>query len=147
MKKALGILFVIVLFQSVILSCSNSDDNGESPINGSWRISSIKISSAILNQQASANENILIDFQSNGDFDGSTSVNQFGGRFETESTTLTMLEFTTTEVVDTQFGTAFYAAITAAQVPNTTFAQFGFSFDSGDLILSFGNGGEMLLER
>ena len=142
MKKRLNIIWFVLL----IVSCSSSDDTADSPIVGNWRISSIKVSNATLNQLSPDNEDITMDFGSS-DFMGSTSVNQFSGTYEIENTTLTMLSFVTTEVADTQFGTAFYAAITAAQVPNTTFAQFGFSFDSGDLILTFGDGGQMILEQ
>ncbi|MDT0606080.1 META domain-containing protein [Croceitalea rosinachiae] len=147
MGRTLKVIVCAVLTLTIISSCSNSDDSpGESPVTGNWRVATIKVSNATLGQLAPDNENITIDFGSNGEFSGSTSVNQFSGTYETVSNSLTMLSFTTTEVADTQFGTAFYEAITNAQVPNTTFAQFGFTFDSGELILTFGDGGQMVLE-
>lgn len=144
MKRTLQ--FLMLLYCLILVSCSDSDDTADSPIAGNWRIASIKVSNATLIQTAPSEENITVDFQSGGNYTGNTTVNQFEGTFETENTTLTLLSFSTTEVADTQFGTAFYAAITEAQVPNTTFAQFAFQFDSGDLILTFGDGGEMVLE-
>ncbi len=145
MKKLSSLLITITAFL-LLLSCSDSDDDTQNPIAGSWRVASIKVSNATLVQLAPPNEDITIDFQTDNTFVGSTSVNQFSGDYELENTTLTLLSFTTTEVADTQFGTAFYGAITEAQVPNTTVAQLRFQFDSGDLILTFGDGGEMVLE-
>lgn len=128
-------------------SCSESDDAAASLIAGSWRVASIKVSNATLEQLAPNNEDITFDFSDNAAYTGSTSVNQFNGTYEIESNTLTLLSFATTEIADTQLGTAFYAAITDAIVPNTTFAQFGFAFDNGDLVLTFGDGGRMVLEN
>lgn len=137
----------VILFLGILISCSDSDDSSsEASLAGNWRVVSIKVSNATLVQQAPDNEDIVINFSANGDFTGSTSVNQFSGTYETISDTMTMLSFQTTEVADTRLGTAFYTSITNAQVPNTTFAQFGFSFDSGNLILFYGDGGEMVLE-
>ena len=147
MKRTLKVIVFVALIIGTIISCSDSDDSSsESPLNGNWRVVSIKVSNATLAQQAPDNEDIVINFSADGEFTGSTSVNQFSGTYETISDSLTMLSFETTEVADTRLGTAFYTSITNAQVPNTTFAQFGFAFDSGNLILFFGDGGEMVLE-
>lgn len=146
MKKTLSVITFVIL--GAMISCNESDDSStDAPLVGNWRVVSIKVSSATLAQQAPDNEDIVIDFSSNGEFSGSTSVNQFSGSYETISDTMTMLSFQTTEVADTRLGTAFYTSITNAQVPNTTFAQFGFNFDSGNLILFYGDGGEMVLEN
>ncbi len=128
------------------LSCDSSDDTVDNPVSGTWRIVTIQVSQQNLALFTPPDERIVISFNSDGNFSGSTSVNQFSGRYELNNTTLTMLEFTTTEVADTVFGTAFYQSITAAQVPNTTTAQFGFSFENQDLQLVFGNSGQMVLE-
>ena len=106
----------------------------------------IQVSQQQLTQFPPADEAILISFNEGGEFTGETTVNQFSGRYNLDGSTLTMLEFTTTEVADTQFAAAFYNAIAEAQVPNETFAQFGYSFDSLNLILVFGNSGRMVLE-
>lgn len=134
-----------VLFCTI--ACSDSDDSNDNPISGKWRITSIKVSQETLAQLSPTDENIVIAFNAGSSFSGNTSSNQFSGRYELDGSTITMLEFTTTEAGDTQFGMAFYDAITAAQVPNQTFAQFGYSFDGQDLILVFGNSGEMILEK
>ncbi len=139
-------LFSIVAICFLFVSCDSSDDGVDSPLLGQWRIVTIKVSEETLTQRTPSEERILITFTEDGNFSGNTSVNQFGGRYELAGSTVTLLEFTTTEVLDTTFGTTFYEAITAAIVPNRTFAQFGFSFDSQDLVLVFGNSGEMLLE-
>lgn len=147
MKRTLNVFVFTVLTLGILNSCSDSDDSpAESPVAGNWIVVSIKVSNATLVQLAPDNEDIIIDFGANGQFSGNTSVNQFSGTYETNSDTLTMLSFETTEVADTRLGTAFYTSITSAQVPDATFAQFGFSFDSGNLILFFGDGGEMVLE-
>jgi len=147
MKRIFKAPVFVILFLGILISCSDSDDSSsEASLAGNWRVVSIKVSNATLVQQAPDNEDIVINFSANGDFTGSTSVNQFSGTYETISDTMTMLSFQTTEVADTRLGTAFYTSITNAQVPNTTFAQFGFSFDSGNLILFYGDGGEMVLE-
>lgn len=147
MKRTLKVIVFAALILVTIISCSDSDDSSsESPLNGNWRVVSIKVSNATLAQQAPENEDIVINFSANGEFTGNTSVNQFSGTYETISDSLTMLSFETTEVADTRLGTAFYSSITNALVPNTTFGQFGFAFDSGNLILFFGDGGEMVLE-
>ena len=137
--------FCLVTLGLLLVSCNSSDDTSENPLLGQWRIITIKVSEETLTQRSPDQEQILITFNEDGNFSGSTSVNQFSGRYELENTTLTLLEFTTTEALDTTFGTAFYDAITEAIVPDRTFAQFGFSFDSQDLILVFGNSGEMML--
>ena len=147
MKRIFKVPVFVILFLGILISCSDSDDSSsEASLAGNWRVVSIKVSNATLVQQAPDNEDIVINFSANGDFTGSTSVNQFSGTYETISDTMTMLSFQTTEVADTRLGTAFYTSITNAQVPNTTFAQFGFSFDSGNLILFYGDGGEMVLQ-
>ncbi|MEM8927013.1 MAG: META domain-containing protein [Bacteroidota bacterium] len=147
MRRTLCILFVTSLAIALI-SCNDSDDDsGQNPVFGSWRVTAIQVSQEQLTQFAPSDEDIIITFNSGSDFSGETSVNQFGGRYELDGTTLTMLEFSTTEVADTQFAGAFYEAIAEAQVPNETFAQFGYSFDSLDLILVFGNSGQMTLEQ
>ena len=131
----------------LMVNCDSSDDTADSPLSGQWRIVTIKVSDETLTQRSPSEERILIIFAEDGNFSGNTAANQFSGRYEVEGSTLTLLEFTTTEVADTPFGTTFYEAITAAIVPDRTFAQFGFSFDSQDLILIFGNSGEMVLEQ
>lgn len=147
MRRTLCILFVTSLV-ALLTSCSDSDDGSvENPVSGSWRVTSIQVSQQQLTQFAPSDEDITITFNLGVDFSGETSVNQFGGRYELDGNTLTMLEFSTTEVADTQFAGAFYEAIAEAQVPNETFAQFGYSFDNLDLILVFGNSGQMTLEK
>ena len=132
----------------IATSCSDSDDNSmNNPLMGSWRITAIQVSQQQLELFAPENEDIIISFDSGNDFTGQTTVNQFSGRYELDGNTMTMLEFSSTSAADTQFAGAFYNAITEAQVPNETFAQFGYSFDSQDLILVFGNSGRMTLEK
>lgn len=142
-------LFIGLLLSFLIctMACGDSDDSNDNPISGEWRITSIKVSQETLAQRSPEEELILVTFNSGGSFTGSTSSNQFSGRYEVDGNTITMLEFTTTEAGDTQYGLAFYEAITAAQVPNQTFAQFGYSLNGTDLILVFGNSGEMILEK
>lgn len=140
-------IFGLVTLCLLIVNCDSSDDTTDNPLSGQWRIVTIKVSDETLAQRSPSEERILITFAGDGDFSGNTSGNQFSGRYELDGSTLTLLEFTTTEVADTTFGNTFYEAITAAIVPDRTFAQFGFSFDSQDLILIFGNSGEMSLER
>jgi hypothetical protein len=148
MIKALKNLFACVIVVCANVSCSDSDNDAEaSPVSGSWRVEEVKISDGTLTQRAPNDEDIIITFEEGGAFTGSTSANTFGGRYEIEGTTLTMTEFTTTEVADTPFAGVFFDAISEAIVPNTTYAQFGFSFESQDLILIFGNSGEMVLEK
>ena len=141
-------LFLATTLIFICTSCTNSDDNDtSSPVMGTWRVTQVQVSQQQLTQFAPSNEDITISFTSGTNFSGATTVNQFSGRYELDGSTMTMLEFMTTEVADTQFGGSFYEAIAAAQVPNETFAQFGYSFDNLDLILVFGNSGQMILER
>jgi len=148
MKRTLCILLVMGLTVGSTTSCSDSDDDSmESPVVGSWRVTAIQVSQQQLELFAPSNEDITISFNAASDFTGATTVNQFGGRYELDGSTMTMLEFSTTSAADTQFAGAFYNAIAEAQVPNETFAQFGYSFDSQDLILVFGNSGQMTLEK
>jgi hypothetical protein len=148
MRRTLFILLVTSITLCMTTSCSNSDDDSmDNPILGSWRVTAIQVSQQQLELFAPSDEDITISFNSGDDFAGATMVNQFGGRYELDGSTMTMLEFSTTSAADTQFGGAFYNAITEAQVPNETFAQFGYSFDSQDLVLVFGNSGRMTLEK
>lgn len=145
MRRTLCILLFTALFLGV-QSCSSDDESsGENPVFGTWRVTEIQVSQQQLSQFAPDDEDILITFNEGGSFNGETTVNQFNGRYDLDGSTLTMLEFTTTSAADTQFAGAFYNAITEAQVPNETFAQFGYSFDSQNLILVFGNSGRMVL--
>jgi len=137
----------IILILLLLASCNEDEAPAQTPVEGTWRITAIKVSNASLRQLTPDNEILTIDFQADGTFTGSTSVNQFSGTYRLENTTLTMMSFTTTEVADTTFGTAFYAAITEAQVPDRTFAQFSFLLESGDLLMTFGDGGEFVLEQ
>ena len=145
MSRISKYIFGWVALCLLIINCDSSDDTTDSPLSGQWRIVTIKVSDETLTQRSPSEERILITFAEDGNFSGNTTTNQFSGRYEVEGPTLTLLEFTTTEVADTTFGTTFYEAITAAIVPDRTFAQFGFSFDSQNLILIFGNSGEMVL--
>ncbi len=147
MKRTLFLWLLMGLVLS-IGSCSDSDDGSQdNPISGTWRITEIQVSQQQLTQFSPTDEIIAISFAADGNFTGETSANQFQGRYELDGGTLTMLEFSTTEVADTQYAAAFYNAIAEAQVPNETFAQFGYSFDSLDLVLVFGNSGRMVLEK
>lgn len=142
-------LFTLLFLMSstLFLSCDDNDNPGiEDPILGTWRILTITVSQQQLPQQSPPEENITITFGSDSNFSGSTSVNQFSGRYELDDATVTMLEFSTTEVADTQFATAFYDAISEAIVPNSTMAPFDYSFDGQNMILVFGNSGQMVLE-
>jgi len=143
-------VFVIVCFflQGMITSCSEDNDPAENNLIGQWRITSVQVSSASLTQFSPESETIRIVFDENGEYSGNTTVNEFSGRYQIDGiNTLTLLEFVTTEVSDTQFATAFYGAISEAILPDATFAQLGFSFDGGMLTLTFGNGGQMILEN
>lgn len=147
MRRTLCIL-LMTAFIAGFQSCNSDDDgSGDNPVFGTWRITEVQVSQQQLTQFAPADEDILISFNEGGNFTGETSVNQLSGRYDLDGTTLTMLEFTTTEVADTPFAAAFYNAIAASQVPNETFAQFGYSFESLNLILVFGNSGRMILEK
>lgn len=148
MKRTLNNLFALILGSTLVLSCSNSDDNdsNNSPLLGTWRVLEVLVSDQTLTQRSPSDETISMTMESGGTFSGSTSVNSFSGRYEVNQSTLTMLEFTTTEVADTPFAGVFYEAISEAIVPNSTQAQFGFSFDSQNLILVFGNSGQIVLE-
>ena len=148
MRRTLKHLLILVMIGAVGISCSDSDEgsNDSSPVQGTWRILEVKVSDQSLNQRSPNDEMITITFEEAGSFMGSTSANTFSGRYELNGSTITMLEFTSTEAADTAFAGVFYNAIEAAIIPNTTQAQFGFSFDSQDLILVFGSEGQMLLE-
>jgi len=147
MRRTLCTL-LLTTFLIGLQSCSTDDDeNTDNPVSGTWRITEIQVSQQQLNQLSPSEEVISMTFNEDDSFTGETMVNQFGGRYELDGGTLTMLEFSTTSAADTQFAAAFYNAITEAQVPDERFAQFGYSFDSLDLILVFGNSGRMVLEK
>ncbi|MGD1944925.1 MAG: META domain-containing protein [Croceivirga sp.] len=146
MRRLLFALFIVVSLFGY-QSCNTEDEGpNNNAVLGTWRIIEVQVSQQQLAQFSPSDEDIVFMFTSEGNFSGSTSVNQFNGRYELDGTTLTMLEFTTTEVADTPFAISFYDAIAEAQVPDETFAQFGFSFESQNLILVFGNSGRMVLE-
>lgn len=146
MKRALCIL---ILTTVLIANQSCSSDDGasnESPVNGTWRVTEVQVSQQQLTQFTPSDENVLLTFTNTDTFSGQTMVNQFSGRYELDGSTMTMLEFSTTSAADTQFAGAFYNAISEAQVPNETFAQFGYGFENQNLVLIFGNSGRMILE-
>lgn len=146
--KHLSSFFVLCLFlQTLLTSCGEDDGVTTNAFIGQWRITSARLSNA-LEQFAPDEETIRWVFETNENYSGNTTVNQFSGRYRLDgSNTLTLLEFQTTEVADTQFATAFYAAISEAIVPETTFAQLGYSFTGNTLTLTFGDGGRLVLER
>ncbi len=147
MKHFLLIVVCCITLQSILNSCSEDNAGASNAFVGQWRIASVQVSEATLNQLSPAEETISITFDADGRYSGSTSVNQFDGRYRLDGTdTLTLLEFTTTEVADTQFATAFYAAIEAAIVPDNTFAQLGYVFEGNTVLLTFGSGGQMVWE-
>ncbi|KQC30475.1 hypothetical protein AAY42_11790 [Flagellimonas eckloniae] len=126
---------------------SNIGDNN-SAILGTWKITSIKVSSASLTQRPPTGEAISISFLEDGAFNGSTPNNTFNGLYGFEGTnTLTIIEFGATEAEDTTYGQAFFNAVEAATVSELESTQFGYSFESQDLILVFGDSGEMVLEK
>ena len=148
--KTIVLVSFIAMFN---MACS--DDSSESeqeqiennPLFGTWRAISITVSEETLTQIASDSENVTITFENGGTYLGSTTSNIFNGRYETLDSTLTLLDFTSTSVADTPFSGVFFNAITAARIQDDTIAQFGFSFDSQNLVLIFGNQGEMIFER
>jgi hypothetical protein len=148
MKRTLNYFLILTAVVAVAVSCNDSDDgaNDDSAVLGTWRIIEVKISDQALTQRSPNDEIITITFENGGSYEGSTSANTFSGRYEVNGATLTLLEFETTEAADTAFAGVFYGAIEEAIVPSSTQAQFGFSFDSRDMILVFGSQGEMLLE-
>lgn len=147
MKKVFKIVLICAMVVFANMSCSDSENEPQaSPVLGSWRVEEVKISDETLTQRAPSDEDIIITFEEGGSFTGTTSANTFGGRFELEGTTLTMTEFSSTEVADTPFAGVFFDAVAEAIVPNTTYAQFGFSFESQDMVLIFGNSGQMKLQ-
>ena len=148
MRRTLNSLLALALLSTLALSCSDSDDDAtnNSPVLGTWRVLEVLVSDQTLTQRSPSDETISVTFEAGGNFTGNTSVNSFDGRYELNQSTLTMLEFTTTEVADTPFAGVFYEAIAEAIVPNSTQAQFGFSFENQNLILVFGNSGQMVLE-
>jgi len=147
MTRTLNIVLWTTLLFGIASCSTDNEGSSENPVLGTWRVIEVQVSQEQLPQLAPPDEDILMTFNSGTDFTGETSVNQFGGRYELDENTLTMLEFSTTEIADTLFGNTFYEAIAEAQVPGETFAQFGYSFDSQDLILVFGNSGRMVLEE
>ncbi len=143
----LALVFCVVV-QPMLNSCSEDDSIASNVFVGEWRITSIQVSEATLNQLSPTEETISITFNADGSYSGNTSVNAFGGRYRLDGTnTLTLLEFMTTEVADTQFATAFYAAIEAAIVSDSTFAQLSYVFEGNTVRLTFGAEGEMVGER
>lgn len=147
MRRTLCILLLTVA--ASLSSCNNSDDvsSDNSLISGTWRVLEVKITDQAQTQRSPNEEIITIRFNEGESFTGSTSVNSFNGRYQTNQSTLSMLEFSTTEVADTSFAGAFYNAISAAIVSGSTQASFQFRLDSEDLILVFGAQGEMRLQR
>ncbi|MEN1783543.1 MAG: lipocalin family protein [Bacteroidota bacterium] len=150
MQKLIRQSLLMILFLTA-LACSNDDNNdNDTPqdlLLGTWNIMSIQVSEGEPTRFKPSDETVQITFGENGIFKGSTTVNQFNGNYNITSDTLTMTVFTTTEVGDTTYGNAFYAAITAAQIPNETFAPFKFSLGDGQLTLTFGDSGQMILEQ
>lgn len=148
MKRTPIKLIALLALFCMVVSCSDTENDiqNENPLFGTWRISAVKVSDATLTQQAPNGENILISFEEGGAFNGNTSSNTFEGRYELQGNTLTMTEFTSTEVADTPFAGAFYDAITEAIVPNTTYAQFGYSFEGSTMDFIFGSEGFMTLQ-
>ena len=147
MKRLTPFLLLCLSIQTLLISCGEDDGVTANAFLGQWRVTSARLSNA-LEQFSPDEETILWDFETNENYSGNTTVNQFSGRYRLDgSNTLTLLEFQTTEVADTQFATAFYAAISEAIVPDTTFAQLGYDFSGNTLTLTFGDGGRLVLER
>ena len=147
MKRFPAFVILCLSLQAAIISCSEDDGVAQNAFIGQWRVTSAQLSNA-LEQFSPDEETIRWVFETNESYTGNTTVNQFSGRYRLDgSNTLTLLEFQTTEVADTQFATAFYSAISEAIVPETTFAQLGYSFTENTLTLTFGDGGRLVLER
>ncbi len=151
MRRTLKKLLILTFISCAISACSDSDNEEtpvDSPVSGTWRVTSVKVSQSALTLPAPNGENILISFENDGTFSGSTGANTFNGRYElVGENTLAMLEFTSTEVADTSFAGIFYDAIEAAILPNSTTAQFGYSFDGNVMTLVFGAEGLMTLQE
>lgn len=148
MRRIKNHFLMTLMLLGVLASCVNSNDDvgPNNPLFATWRLSAVKVSDATLTQQAPNDEDILITLEDDGTFSGSTSANTFQGRYELQGNTLTMTEFSSTEVADTPFAGAFYESITEAQVPDTTYAQFGYSFEGTMMTLIFGSEGFMTLQ-
>ena len=148
MKRSIVLVLCCTLLQTIMSSCSEDGNPAQDTLVGQWRLTSVQVSNATSNQFATEEETIRWVFEINGDYIGNTTVNQFSGRYRLDaSNTVTLLEFQTTEVADTQLGNAFYAAITEAIVSDTTFAQLRYTLTGNTLTLTFGDGGRLVLER
>ncbi len=143
------ILVVCALASAVLLGvrCDDSDDSQNNFVTGNWRIMSVSLSGQSTGLQTPDAEIISISFQNSERYSGTTSANTFGGNYELTGGILTLTSFTTTEVADTPFAGAFYEAISAAIVPNTTYAEFDFSVAADTLMLNFSDSGVMRLQR
>ena len=141
------IICCAVLFHGMTSCSTDKDESSTNPVFGTWRVVQVQISNEAIPQTTPEDENISLSFIEGGSFTGRTSVNQLSGRYELNDSTLTMLEFTTTEAADTAFAAVFYNAIAEAQVPNETFAPFDYRLSGSNLILAFGDSGQMVLEN
>lgn len=146
MKRTLFALVVCICLGG----CSSEDENStlNSAFLGTWEITSIQVSSASLTQRPPTGEVISISFLADGAFNGSTPNNTFNGLYGFEGTnTLMITEYSATDAEDTTYGQAFFNALDEAAVPELESTLFGYSFESQDLILVFGDSGEMVLEK
>jgi len=139
--KAGFLNFIAVLLMLLLnLGCStDSEDITNTEILGEWNIVAIHNSSPSgPTIGPNSGEIISIRFSQNGDFNGTTSANTYGGGYSTSATVLFIKEMITTEVADTTFGQAFYEAFNESRNTETKFSEFEINLqDENTLTLEY----------
>ncbi|MEM6895533.1 MAG: hypothetical protein AAF554_17680 [Bacteroidota bacterium] len=142
---------VLALAFLLFLSCNDDDNQTDTnTLAGEWRITAISNSDSPLGPilEPEAGEEISIQFQNNGQFSGTTSINAFNGDSSTTSDELFINDFISTEALDTTFGLAFYQALFESSNENAGASVFSMvAVDDNRINLEYNDFKFMSIER
>lgn len=128
--------FVSIL---LIMGCSNDDDNnsvqGNDSIIGEWELM-YYFESNNQDLPPDGEAPVIISFTTDN-FNGNTSVNTFLGTYLSENTDLTFLEFSTTEVNETEWGNRFYDSVNQSYNTSNQNYEMAYEVVEGNLIIEY----------
>ncbi|MEM9075394.1 MAG: hypothetical protein AAGC43_00065 [Bacteroidota bacterium] len=142
---------LFLAFALLFLGCSEEspwihNDFDPSNIIGEWSVVRIKLNGSIFLEESKENNPIIrIKFQDRATFTGQTSKNFFKGTYQSKTDLLLVTDFSTSEVLDTDFGNKFYMVFEGAFNNMTNRQEFEYIFSTQGLLVKSNVGDELLL--
>ncbi len=137
MRNILMISTLLFVLANVV-SCSNNDSINK-PVNlyGSWELKQYQDKTTGASITAPDNAEIIVITFKETKFEGNTGRNSFSGNYITESGVLFLLEYSTTEVAESEWGGKFTDTIVSTYNSRDKRYQMPFSIEGNILKIEY----------